>query len=231
MTQQINSKNKTVLLGIESSGLTCGVGISIDNRLEKELSVNGRNVHSEKLAVFTESLLDDLRIEIADISGIVLSAGPGSFTGLRIGYSLAKGIAHLSKIPIVEVPTLDVWAHQLGKQDIQVLAVIDAYRGEVFYSIYRWQENRFSRITDYSISRIDELSGLITERTLITGAIPADLKSQIGKLSSLAIFESATSRLSMDSLLKLGGQKFVKREFADLNSCEPFYMRKFKGVS
>lgn len=231
MTEQNISRNKTVLLGIESSGLTCAVGISIDDRLDKGLSVNGKNVHSEKLAVFTESLLDDLKIEIADLSGIVLSAGPGSFTGLRIGYSLAKGIAHISKIPIVEVPTLDVWAHQLGKQDFQIMAMIDAYRNEVFYSIYRWERNGFRRITDYSISRIDELDGLISERTIVTGAIPANLKSKIGQISSLAVLENGTAQLSMDSLLELGYRKFEKGEFSDLNSCEPFYMRKFKGVT
>jgi len=230
MTQDTNSKKKKVLLGIESSGMTCGIGISADNRLLKEISVNGKNVHSEKLAVFTESILHSVKIEVEDLSGIVLSAGPGSFTGLRIGYSLAKGIAHRSKIPIIEVSTLDVWAYQLGEQNSQIMAVIDAYRNEIFYSIYRWEQNQFRRITDYSIVRIEELDKLIAERTLITGAIPAELKAEIGKISSLAIFENGTTRLSMKSLLELGHKKFVMGEFSDLNDCEPFYMRKFKGV-
>lgn len=231
MTKEENSKQKTILLGIESSGITCGVAASFDNRLAKEISEDARNVHSEKLAMFTESILDNLKIEIANLSGIVLSAGPGSFTGLRIGYSLAKGLAHYSKIPIIEVPTQDVWAYQLGEQDSQIMAAIDAYRNEIFCSMYKWKENRFTRILDCSIINIENISELITERTLVTGAIPDDLKSEISKQSSMAVFENGTPQISMDALLKLGHQKFENREFANLNDCEPFYMRNFKGIS
>jgi tRNA threonylcarbamoyladenosine biosynthesis protein TsaB len=226
-----NTKQKTILLGIESSGATCGVGVSINNRLVKEISVNGRNVHSEKLPMFVQSVLEDLKIEIAHLSGIVLSAGPGSFTGLRIGYSLAKGIAHHSRIPIVEVPTLDVWAYQIGPQNSKIVAAIDAYRNEIFYSIYEWKEKRFARISDYSILNIENIAERITQPTLITGAITPTLESQITKITSLSLFRNGTSKPSMDALLELGLQKFERGELSDLNNCEPFYMRKFKGVS
>lgn len=226
-----NTNQETILLGIESSGTTCGVGVSINNRLMKQISVDGKNVHSEKLPIFVQSIFSDLKIEIVVLSGIVLSAGPGSFTGLRIGYSFAKGIAHHSRIPIIEVPALDVWAYQIGQQDSKIMAVIDAYRNEIFYSIYEWNQKQFVRISDYSIVNIQDIAERITRPTLITGVITQAIESEISKVASLTVFENGTSKPSMNALLELGHQKFLKGELSDLDNCEPFYMRKFKGVS
>ena len=233
MEQSNEYKNFTTLLGLESSGITCGAGISINNQLKEEKIVNGKNIHSEKLAIFAESLLENLKLSVEDLSGIVISSGPGSFTGLRIGYSLGKGIAHQLKIPIVEVPTLDVWAYQVGQQNIPVMSVIDAYRSEIFYSIYKWEKSKFQRITDYSLSNIENLQQIIKESTLIAGIIPEKLKSEIGNTLAdrVSFANKNNSMLSISALLELGYQKFLQQEFADLENCEPFYMRKFKGVS
>ncbi len=231
MEKQTEYKNSVVLLGIESSGSTCGVGVAVENQLQGEISVKSQNIHSEKLAAFVEFILENLQITFEDLTGIVLSAGPGSFTGLRIGYSLAKGIAHPLNMPIVEVPTLDVWAHQAAEQNIPIMSAVDAYRGEVFYSIYKWDQNQFERLSDYSIIKIDELNRVVEEKTLIAGAISEKLKLNIKKtLSSLAVFRG-TSMPSIGTLLELGNQKFKRGEFSDFDNSEPFYMRKFKGVS
>lgn len=233
MERSDKNKNNTVLLGVETSGITCGAGISINNELQEEKVENGKNIHSEKLAVFVNTILENLNLSVEDLSGIVISAGPGSFTGLRIGYSLAKGIAHQLKIPIIEIPTLDVWAFQISEQQVPIVALIDAYRDEVFYSIYKWEKNKFQRTTDYSISKIDNLPQIVKQKVLITGNFPEKIKSEIEKtLSTHAVFSNKNnSMLSISALLDLGYQRFMKKEFSDLNRCEPFYMRKFKGVS
>lgn len=233
MENQTRHKNPLVLLGLDSSGVSCSAGVAIDNQFQGEISITNKNVHSEKLAIFVEFILENLKITIEDLSGIVISAGPGSFTGLRIGYSLAKGVAHQSNIPIIEVPTLDVWAYQAGKQNLTIMPVIDAYRGEIFYSIYEWEKGQFKRTGDYSISSIINLNRIIKQNTLITGAFSESLKLEIAEtLSPFAVFTSeVNSSPSIRALMDLGHQKFVQKKFSDLNSCEPFYMRKFKGVS
>jgi tRNA threonylcarbamoyladenosine biosynthesis protein TsaB len=233
MERSDKNKNKTILLGVESSGITCGAGISINNQLRDEKVVNGKNIHSEKLAIFVNTILENLNLPVENLSGIVISAGPGSFTGLRIGYSLAKGIAHQLNIPIIEVPTLDVWAYQTNEQQILIMPLIDAYREEVFYSIYKWEKSEFKRTADYSISKIDNLPQIVKQKILIVGYVPEKIKSEVEKaLSNYAVFPNKNnSMLSIAALLDLGYQKFKEKEFSDLNSCEPFYMRKFKGVS
>lgn len=233
MKNQIKNKSESVLLGIESSGITCGVGVSISGQLRGEISLNSKNIHSEKLAAFTEFILDNLEMKAEDLSGIILSAGPGSFTGLRIGYSLAKGLAHSLNIPIVEIPTLDIWAHQMGKQSLPIIPVIDAYRDEIFYSIYQWEQSEMKRQTDYSVIKIANLDQIVKQKTIITGSLAEQVLSKIRKaLSDLGVFPgNFHSIISIGALLELGHKKFEKGEFSDLNSCEPFYMRKFKGVA
>ena len=231
MKDQTQEKKSVTLLGIESSGSTCSVGVSMKNQLQGEISINGRNIHSEKLAPFVEFILENLQITFTNLDAIVLSAGPGSFTGLRIGYSLAKGIAHPLNMPIIEVPTLDVWAYQVGERNIPLMSVVDAYREEIFYSIYGWDDNQFRRQTDYSIIKIDELGQIVNEKMLINGSISDKLKSDLKKtIPSHAIFQNS-SMPSVGALLELGFKKYEQEEFSDLNSSEPFYMRKFKGVS
>lgn len=220
------------MLGIESSGGVCAVGVSSDSRIIGEISLNSPNIHSTKLASCVDFILHNLQVRFEELSAIALSAGPGSFTGLRIGYSFAKGIAHPLGIPIIEVPTLDAWAYQEGEQQGQTLAVIDAYRDELFYAMYERRKSRLKRATDYAIIKIDELGRRISAPTRITGSISEKIQSQISSVVPNALFSNRMSAApSMAALLELASDKFRRKEFSDLDDSEPFYMRKFKGVS
>ena len=97
------------ILGIESSGMVSGACISLEDELVAQSILKVKNIHSRQLALLVEQLMDHLHLQYSDLAAVAVSAGPGSFTGLRIGYSLAKGIAHALNIPIIEVPTLDIW--------------------------------------------------------------------------------------------------------------------------
>lgn len=224
--------NHPVLLGIESSGAACGVGISSRGRLLGEISANIRNIHSQQLAPFVEYLLQTTRVEGKDLSAVVLSAGPGSFTGLRIGYSIAKGLAHALGIPIVEVPTLDVWAYQMGMQSLPVLPVIDAHRGEMFCALYDWQGEELKRSSEYVLLRPPDLPGFLSRATLLTGA------DATGLFPVLEPFLPPGSRRLHPSpgcpqlwaLLELGLQKYRQNLLSQPDRCEPLYLRTFKGT-
>jgi len=228
------AKENITLLGIESSGATCAIGISIGSKLIFEISETGRYIHSEKLAPFVKQSLEKTSLTITDLDGVVISAGPGSFTGLRIGFSLAKGITHALNIPIIEIPTLDVIAHKFTERnEIHVLPVIDARRGEIFYALYLNNNHQIKRITDYQLIKVHLLSKIIKNDTLVFGDIHEELKSEIKKnIPQFAHFpDSKSVNHSMLSLHNLGFNKFIEKKYSDLQNCEPFYMRKFKGVS
>jgi tRNA threonylcarbamoyladenosine biosynthesis protein TsaB len=223
----------TILLGIESSGLTCAAGISREGELLAEISANIKNIHSQKLAPFVDYILQTANITTAELSAIVLSAGPGSFTGLRIGYSVAKGLAHALNIPVVEVPTLDVWAHQAGTQPQPVMPVIDAHRGEIFCALYRWERTNLYRECDYTLISPQELPAFLPGAVILTGADAENLQPKLKKFlpEGSRILNPSSKAPQTWALLQLGLQKFRQNIIADVNSCEPFYMRAFKGGS
>jgi len=221
-----------ILLGIETSGGTCAAGIARGGQVIAEVSANIKNIHSKMLAPFVDSLLKIAGLSARDLSGVAVSAGPGSFTGLRIGYSVAKGLAHALNVPIVEVPTLDIWVFQTGWQPTPVLSVIDAHRGEIFCAVYQWKDNLPERQTDYLLISPEKLSEMLSIDAIIVGAstkikdlvtphIPGNFRFQ----------QPSPSAPQVWALLALGAQKFAAAEFSDVANCEPFYMRAFKGVT
>lgn len=232
-TKEQTAERKTILLGIESSGMACAVGVSADNRMLLEISANIKNIHSQKLAPFVEYALQTAELQMQEINAIVLSAGPGSFTGLRIGYSVAKGLAHALKIPLIEVPTLDVWAYQAGEQSNPVMSVIDAHRGEIFCAAYHWESGALKLARDYALLKPENLPEILKTAVVITGADTGKLYPQLKAYLPRGSFllHPSPELPQVWALLELGFEKFSGEQFADLNSCEPFYMRTFKGVS
>jgi len=142
------------ILGIESSGLVSGVYISRGSNLIGQIALNVKNIHSERLATILEQLLSRVHLKFNELSALAISAGPGSFTGLRIGYSLVKGLGHSLNIPIVEVPTLDIWSYQEGEQEIPVFSIIDAHRNEIYYGSYFWENGKMEKKDKYHLIAI-----------------------------------------------------------------------------
>lgn len=222
-----------ILLGIETSGDTCAVGLSREGRPLLDIAANIRNIHSRELAPFVALALEKASLETRDISALVLSAGPGSFTGLRIGYSFAKGLAHALAAPIIEVPTLDVWAYHGGARKAAIVPLIDARRGEVFCAVYRWKKGRMVQESDYTRLPIAELNGFIPEKALLSGSDAARLFPELQPHlpRGAALLQPAPLSPPLWALLALGFEKYRDGRFADTQSCEPLYMRTFQGAT
>jgi tRNA threonylcarbamoyladenosine biosynthesis protein TsaB len=220
------------LLALETSGLTSGVYLSAGDQLLGQITLNQKNIHSRKLAESVDQLLSLSDVEKEDLSGIVLSAGPGSFTGLRIGYSLGKGLAHALKIPLIEIPSLDIWAYQNGKTDLPVFSFVDAHRGELFYAIYHWIDQSIVRKTEYGLCSFEGVSKVIQSRTIITGAKLDEYQDRfISLLGEAAVFSTPLPGFPEGwALLSLGFEKYSEEKFSPLESCEPMYLRAFKGI-
>jgi tRNA threonylcarbamoyladenosine biosynthesis protein TsaB len=221
------------LLTIETSGLTCGAALSENGELLAEMSASIKNLHSRVLTVFVQQLLDTAGLKAGQLSAICLSAGPGSFTGLRIGYSVAKGLAHALCKPLIEVPTLDVWVYQAGEQPQMVAAVMDAHRGEIFGAFYRWHAGELSRESESRLYRPEAFLSLLNEPVLLVGPEARQLAERY------AIPHSGENRVLAPqppapqawALASLGHRAYIQGAFADLADCEPLYLRSFKGVS
>jgi tRNA threonylcarbamoyladenosine biosynthesis protein TsaB len=224
--------NKVHLLALETSGSVSGVYLSDGERMLGQITLHQKNIHSRRLSLSIRQLLEHLDLTEQDLSGIILSAGPGSFTGLRIGYSLGKGLAHALKCPIIEVPTLDIWARQIGRTSLPVFSFVNAHRDEIFYAIYRWKSDVLKRETDYQLIAFNNISEVIKEKMIITGAEIETFRDRFTHASQeFTIFAEPLPQVPEGHvLLSLGYQKYVREEYSPLESCEPMYLRAFKGV-
>jgi tRNA threonylcarbamoyladenosine biosynthesis protein TsaB len=220
------------ILGIESSGLVSGACISQEDELLAQSVLKVKNIHSRQLAVLVEQLLDHLQLKYTDMAAVTVSAGPGSFTGLRIGYSLAKGFAHALNIPIIEVPTLDIWAFQHGQRDMPILSIIDAHRDEIFCGVYVWRAGKLYTQGGRQLVKLVDLKQILLEPMLIVGGDILKLKDQISDYGGKNAVIHLPIQTEPESWahLKLAHIKFLDGEYSNLESCEPLYMRAFKGV-
>jgi tRNA threonylcarbamoyladenosine biosynthesis protein TsaB len=222
----------TFILGIESSGMNSAVAVSQNGRLMGQISLNMKNIHSRLLASFARDLLKQLGLGFEALSAVAVSAGPGSFTGLRIGFSLAKGLAHVLKIPIVRVPTPDIWAYQQGYSELPVLAVIDAYRENLYAALYSWDGGEMK--TDYQPNRvpISDLASIVRSKTLVVGADAAKFQNEIKSICGEKALFPLPFRNQLDNwaFLKLAFARFINGDVCKPELCEPIYLQAFKGV-
>jgi tRNA threonylcarbamoyladenosine biosynthesis protein TsaB len=124
------------ILSIETSSVVASVAISNDEGILGEITINHPRTHSQKLMPIIKYLFNNLALTIKDIDLIAVSNGPGSFTGVRIGLTTAKALAHPGNIPIVTTSTLDALAMNLSVFDGKVIAVIDGRRKKVFVKTF-----------------------------------------------------------------------------------------------
>lgn len=128
------------ILGIDSSGLVASVAVVEDGMLLGEYTTNYKKTHSQTLLPMLEELKKMLELDLETLDAIATSAGPGSFTGLRIGAATAKGLGLALQKPLVEVPTLEGLAYNLWGSKALVCPIMDARRNQVYTGIYEFRE-------------------------------------------------------------------------------------------
>ena len=157
------------VLGLETSTLAGGVALVDGERLVAEYVLDVSVTHSERLLAAVDRVLADAHWAPRDLEGVAVSIGPGSFTGLRIGVSTAKGLALALELPIAAVPTLDAMAAAVPWAALPVCPVLQARRGEVYASRYRRDGEGLRREWEYLALSPGELSGRLGEPTLLVG--------------------------------------------------------------
>lgn len=125
------------VLGIEAATPVAAVAVVTADRTLAERMVNNRKTHSVNLLPMVKAVLEDAQLNLSDLGGIAVSSGPGSFTGLRIGMSTAKTLAHVLNIPIAGISTLEALASRFSSGDQLVCPILDARKNEVYTGLYR----------------------------------------------------------------------------------------------
>lgn len=151
------------LVAIDSSGLVASVAVVEDDVLIAEYTVQYKKTHSQTLLPMLDEIRNMIELDFGTVDGIAVAAGPGSFTGLRIGSATAKGLAWAADIPIVAVPTVDGLAYNLYGTDKIICPIMDAKRNQVYTGIYEFTASSDSyvlhRIKEQCAIAFDEIAG------------------------------------------------------------------------
>ncbi|NUM31011.1 MAG: tRNA (adenosine(37)-N6)-threonylcarbamoyltransferase complex dimerization subunit type 1 TsaB [Bacteroidetes bacterium] len=220
----------TSILSIESSGNVCSValhknGILISQKESKEL-----NVHGKMLAVFVKEILFESKLNTIDLDAIAVSGGPGSYTGLRIGTSLAKAICFTSNIPLISVNSLLSLSLNIKDncgnlpENTLFLPMIDARRMEVYTELFDLNLKSISNTIPIILD--NEFSNILDPQKLyLTGGNGAVKLLKIEKPDNITIVENID--FSADFTGRIAFMKYEKKQFENLANYEPLYLKEF----
>ena len=145
------------ILALDSSGLVASAAIVEDDVLIAEYTTDYKKTHSQTLLPMLDEIRQMIDLDLHTIDAIAISAGPGSFTGLRIGAATAKGLGLALDLPLVEVPTLEGLAFNLWGTDKLVCPIMDARRNQVYTGIYEFQGNTLKVLEDQMAVPVEEV--------------------------------------------------------------------------
>lgn len=212
------------ILNIETATKNCSVSLAKNGEtiLCKEIAEQGYS-HAEKLHVFIEEILKETAITVRDLKAIAVSKGPGSYTGLRIGISTAKGLCYALDIPLISVDTLQVLAKQVAVENGLIVPMIDARRMEVYSAVF---DKNHTKIMEVQAEVLTEDSYTeMTEAVYFIGDCQEKCKTVMTKSNfhflPEIIFPSANEMSS------LSYEKFTKNDFENVAYFEPFYLKGF----
>jgi len=160
------------ILGIETATLRGGVALMSEEGLISEYRMGVEARHSERLLPAINDLLTQTRSSLSQISAIAVSAGPGSYTGLRVGLSVAKGLAMGANLPLVMVPTLEAHAAAFSPCQRLIAPMLDARRSQIYWALFEARPEGLTRVYPDTVSTLNEAIAIIRSfqrETLVTG--------------------------------------------------------------
>lgn len=229
--------NATLLLHIETATPVCSVALSDGNQLLDFVEIDEPNVHASKLTLLIEMLAGRNNIALSDLSAVAISMGPGSYTGLRIGVSTAKGLCYALDLPLVAVHTLDAMAKgflssekpEINDAGHLLCPMIDARRMEVYSAVY---DKNLRKIADIAANIIDGQSfdALINERTIVLFGSGADKFEALFSANEKVIVRTGFKN-SARYMVELAFERYSSNQFEDVAYFEPFYLKDFVATT
>lgn len=213
-------------LAIDTSTDFCSIGLSREGEIMAELTWRTQQNHTVELVPNIDRLLTQVNTGSQDLKAIFVARGPGSFNGLRVGMSTAKGLAFSLGIPLVGIGTLEVEAYPFAFTGLQVCPIHNAGRGEIATALYR-QDNTWRCLSAEHITTVDVLCRQTRRKTVFCGEIqPSVVEVLKKKLEKYAIIPEAAARLRQAAYLSvLAWQRLIKGDVDDAASLQPLYLR------
>ena len=220
------------LIGIDSSGLVASVAIVENDTLIAEYTVEHKKTHSTTLMPMLDEIIKMSETDLKEVSAIAIAAGPGSFTGLRIGSATAKGLAYSLNIPIIPVPTLAALSYNIQFFDGIICPIMDARREQVYNGLYTFVGDEFTEIKADRALAVEELISelndeFIGQKVIFLGDGVPVYKNIIEERLKLQYFYAPAniSKQRAGSVAVLGKMYYNRGIIETAETHEPVYLR------
>ena len=215
------------ILSIDCATLSGGAAILSHQGILAEQIVRTPTSHSVRILETVKNLLNATEIELKDLTAIAVASGPGSFTGVRVGISVAKSLAYASNLPLIGVSTLEALAHRYYREDYLICPMIDARRSEVYAAGYEFKDDYAEEIIQPTVAPVEKILDQIQSKTIFLG--DGSIKYQadiIARLGTLATFPPIDKILPTPSAIAfLGWRKYKSGESGNPIELKPLYLR------
>jgi tRNA threonylcarbamoyladenosine biosynthesis protein TsaB len=212
------------ILNLETATKNCSVSLAKNGEtlVCKEIAEQGYS-HAEKLHFFINDVVNEIGISMSDLAAIAVSQGPGSYTGLRIGVSAAKGLCYALEIPLIAIDTLTSLAHKVTFTDGLIVPMIDARRMEVYSAIFNSNKEMIREVQAEILT--EESFADVTETIYFIGDSNEKAKSVLNKPNF--VFVDDVVFPSANEMSSISFDKFQKNDFVDVAYFEPYYLKDF----
>jgi tRNA threonylcarbamoyladenosine biosynthesis protein TsaB len=214
----------TMLLAIDTATQTTGVCLADGARVIAEHVWHSGRYHTVELAPEVAMLLQRNQVALEDLEAVAVASGPGSYTGLRIGMALAKGIVLARRIPLVGVPTLDILAAAQPPSDSRLLALIAAGRGRFAAVWYKWGARGWRAKSGPENVGWDELISRLDQPCVVCGELDASQRSKLEKMGQVGLAPPALSLRRPSFLAEVARAQLRVGKGPDAAALAPIYL-------
>ncbi|MBE5967759.1 MAG: tRNA (adenosine(37)-N6)-threonylcarbamoyltransferase complex dimerization subunit type 1 TsaB [Lachnospiraceae bacterium] len=195
------------LLALDSSGLVASVAIVAEDAVLAEYTVNYKKTHSQTLLPMLDEIVNMVELDLAKVDGIAVAAGPGSFTGLRIGSATAKGLGLALSKPIIPIPTLEGLAYNLFGTDQLICPMMDARRNQVYTGLYECNQEGLHTISEQKAAAIEDIIDEINQigRSVIYLGDGTSVNEALIREKTKVDYHFAPAHLSRQRAASIGG--------------------------
>jgi tRNA threonylcarbamoyladenosine biosynthesis protein TsaB len=215
-----------MLLGVDTSTQAVGIAIYDGSQILCEESWISRRFHTVELAKAVSENLSRAGLLTSDLDVLGVAVGPGSFTGLRIGLALIKGIAFTHQLPVIGVPTLDITARAVPVTDQNLAAVLQAGRNRLAVGWYKAMDGRWSLEGKIENLTLEELIARIDQPCILTGELSGEIRQSLKNQKHITLVDPTLAMRSPKYLAELAWERWQAGDVDDVLGLKPHYLHK-----
>jgi len=220
-----------VLLALDTSTQTIGMALFDGAQIIGETIWKTQNHHTVEVAPALTELFERCGVKAEDIEAIGVALGPGSFTSLRIGLAVVKGMALAQRIPVVGVPTMDIQAAAQPKSEYPLAVVLQAGRGRVAVGWYKWGRHSWEMQGSLEVKTVEDLSNEIESPTLVSGEMTAQERQILARKRKNVLLASPASSLRRPSFLaEIAWRRWKTGKVDEVIGLAPIYLHTTEAI-